>query len=155
MPIKTILMVCSGKKKIHTKKETQFCQCASHFIAGDDRYLVQCRIFLRSVAMMLESTYSAVYNSFRAVIGVADHFSRMRTQLAQIFSALAVVRTLRWLLRKLLVLLRLREGGLQVRRVLHVEPLCVCVCVCVCAAHVSLMLLAQGGERVVCVCVCV
>ncbi len=66
-----------------------------------------------SVAMMLESTYSAVYNSFRAVIGVADHFSRMRTQLAQIFSALAVIRTLRWLFRRLMVLLRLREGGLE------------------------------------------
>lgn len=66
-----------------------------------------------SVAMMLESTYSAVYNSFRAVIGVADHFSRVRTHFAQIFSALAVIKTLKWLYRKLLVLLRLREGGLQ------------------------------------------
>ena len=66
-----------------------------------------------SVAMMLESTYSAVYNSFRAVIGVADHFSRMRTHFAQIFSAFAVIKTLRWLYRRLLVLLRLREGGLQ------------------------------------------
>ena len=66
-----------------------------------------------SVAMMLESTYSAVFNSFRAVIGVADHFSRMRTHFAQIFSAFAVIKTLRWLYRRLLVLLRLREGGLQ------------------------------------------
>ena len=64
-----------------------------------------------SVAMMLESSFYAVYNSFRAVVGVADHFSRMKMAFAQIFSALAVVRTLRWLYRKLLVLLRLRENS--------------------------------------------
>ena len=63
-----------------------------------------------SVSMMLESTYSAVYNSFRAVIGVADHFSRMKTHFAQIFSALAIIRTLKWIIRKFLVLLRLREA---------------------------------------------
>lgn len=64
-----------------------------------------------SIAMMLESTFQAVYSSFRAVIGVADHFSRMKATLARIFSALAVMRTLRWLVRKLLMLLRLRSGG--------------------------------------------
>lgn len=63
-----------------------------------------------SVSMMLESTYSAVYNSFRAVIGVADHFSRMRNHFAQIFSALAIIRTLKWLLRKVLTLMRLRKA---------------------------------------------
>ena len=66
-----------------------------------------------SVAMMLESTFHAVYNSFRAVIGVADHFSRMKTHFAQIFSALAVIRSLKWLYRRLLVLLRLREAGVS------------------------------------------
>jgi len=64
-----------------------------------------------SIAMMLESTFQAVYNSFRAVVGVADHFSRMKANLARIFSALAVMRTLRWLVRKLLTLLRLRSPG--------------------------------------------
>lgn len=62
-----------------------------------------------SVSMMLESTYHAVYSSFRAVLGVADHFSRMKSHFAQIFSALAVVRTLRWLYRKLLYLIGLRS----------------------------------------------
>ncbi len=66
-----------------------------------------------SVAMMLESTFAAMYNSFRAVIGVADHFSRMRMHFAQIFSALAVIRTIKWLYRKMLVLLRLREAGVS------------------------------------------
>ena len=65
-----------------------------------------------SVAAMLESTYSAVFNSFRAVLGVADQFSRMRQHFAHIFSALAVVKMLRWLVHKLLVFLRLRNGTL-------------------------------------------
>lgn len=43
-------------------------------------------------------------SSFRAVLGVAEHFGRMKSHFAQIFSALAVVRTLRWLHRKLLYL---------------------------------------------------
>ncbi|XP_076064502.1 peroxisomal biogenesis factor 13 isoform X2 [Oratosquilla oratoria] len=60
-----------------------------------------------SVSMMLESTYHAVYSSFRAVLGVAEHFSRMKSHFGQIFSALAVVRTLRWLYRKLLYLIGL------------------------------------------------
>ena len=64
-----------------------------------------------SVSMMLDSTFQAVYNSFRAVIGVADNFSRMKMQFAQIFSAFAIFRTLRYLYRKLLVLLRLRPQG--------------------------------------------
>lgn len=64
-----------------------------------------------SVSMMLDSTFQAVYNSFRAVIGVADNFSRMRIQFAQIFSAFALFRTLRYLYRKLLVFLRLRPQG--------------------------------------------
>ena len=66
-----------------------------------------------SVAMMLESTFQAVYNSFQAVLGVADHFSRMKATFKQVFSALAIWRMFRWLYRKLLVLLRLRSAGLN------------------------------------------
>ena len=62
-----------------------------------------------SVSMMLESTYYAVHSSFRAVIGVADHFSRLRQHLAQIVSTLAVIRTLKWIIRRLLHLLGIRR----------------------------------------------
>ncbi|CAH1776174.1 unnamed protein product [Owenia fusiformis] len=65
-----------------------------------------------SVSMMLESTFYAVYNSFRAVIGVADQFTRMKNHFAQIISALAVIRTMKYILHKLLVLMGLRPGGL-------------------------------------------
>jgi len=62
-----------------------------------------------SVAAMLESTFQAVYSSFRAVISVADHMSRLRSYFTRIVSALAVLRTLRWLISKLLIMLRLRQ----------------------------------------------
>ncbi|XP_076440704.1 peroxisomal membrane protein PEX13-like [Babylonia areolata] len=66
---------------------------------------------VNSVSMMLDSSFQAVYSSFRAVIGVADNFSRLRTQLMQVFSALAVIRTLRYFVRRFLELLRLRPSG--------------------------------------------
>ena len=62
-----------------------------------------------AIAMMLDSTFFAVQNSFRAVIGVADQMSRVKQHFAQILSAFAVLRTLRWLVRKILVFLRLRK----------------------------------------------
>ena len=61
-----------------------------------------------SVSMMLESTYYAVHSSFRAVIGVADHFSRLRQHLAQILSTLAIIRTFKWIIRRILHLMRIR-----------------------------------------------
>lgn len=64
-----------------------------------------------SVSMMLDSTFQAVYNSFRAVIGVADNFTRLKLQLSHVFSAFALFRTLIYLYRKLLVLLKLRPAG--------------------------------------------
>lgn len=64
----------------------------------------------RSISMMLDSTFYAVYNSFNAVIGVADHFSRLKQHLGKVLSALALIRTLKWLYRRLLVLLRLRQS---------------------------------------------
>lgn len=63
-----------------------------------------------SVSMMLESTYFAVHSSFRAVLGVADHFSRLRGQMSQMLSALAVIKYLSWFLRRILYLLHLSEN---------------------------------------------
>lgn len=65
-----------------------------------------------SISMMLESTYMALNNSFRAVLGVADQFSRLRVQLSQVAATFAVFRFLRWLYRRFAVLLGLRKAGL-------------------------------------------
>jgi peroxin-13 len=60
-----------------------------------------------AVSAMFESTYYAVYNSFRAVVGVADQFYRLKTHLSGIISALAIFRALKYLYRRLLRLFRL------------------------------------------------
>ncbi|XP_014368356.2 probable peroxisomal membrane protein PEX13 [Papilio machaon] len=61
-----------------------------------------------SVAMMLENTFFALTSSFRAILGVAENFGRLRSLFAQFWSTFAVVRTLNWLVRKLLVMLGIR-----------------------------------------------
>lgn len=63
-----------------------------------------------AVSAMFESTYYAVYNSFRAVVGVADQFYRLKTHLSGIISALAIVRFLKHIYRKCIRYL-LRSGG--------------------------------------------
>lgn len=62
-----------------------------------------------SVSMMLEATFSAVYNSFRAVLDVANHFSRLRVHFTKVLSAVALIRTFKYMCRKLQRLLGLRN----------------------------------------------
>ncbi|XP_051579589.1 peroxisomal membrane protein PEX13-like [Myxocyprinus asiaticus] len=62
-----------------------------------------------SVSMMMDATFSAVYNSFRAVLDVANHFSRLRIHFTKVLSAFALVRTLRYLYCRLQRLLGLRQ----------------------------------------------
>ncbi|XP_053488982.1 peroxisome biogenesis factor 13 [Ictalurus furcatus] len=64
-----------------------------------------------SVSMMLDATFSAVYNSFRAVLDVANHFSRLRTHFTKVLSAFALVRTLRYLYRRLQRILGMRSDA--------------------------------------------
>ncbi|XP_063299821.1 peroxisome biogenesis factor 13 [Pelobates fuscus] len=64
-----------------------------------------------SVSMMMDATFSAVYNSFRAVLDVANHFSRMKIHFTNVFSAFALVRTIRFLYRRLQRLLGLRKNS--------------------------------------------
>ncbi|EDO41172.1 predicted protein, partial [Nematostella vectensis] len=67
-----------------------------------------------SIAMMLESTHFAMFNSFRAVIGAADHFSRLKNHLLSAFGAVAIFRTLKYLYQKLLYMLGLiKTSGLD------------------------------------------
>lgn len=64
-----------------------------------------------SVSMMLDATFSAVYNSFRAVLDVANHLTRLRSHLTRVLSAFALVRTLRYLYRRLQRLLGRRSDA--------------------------------------------
>lgn len=64
-----------------------------------------------SVSMMLDATFSAVYNSFRAVLDVANHLTRLRVHFTRVLSAFALVRTLRYLYRRLQRLMGLRSDA--------------------------------------------
>uniref|UniRef100_A0A8D0GQJ5 Peroxisomal membrane protein PEX13 n=1 Tax=Sphenodon punctatus TaxID=8508 RepID=A0A8D0GQJ5_SPHPU len=64
-----------------------------------------------SVSMMMDATFSAVYNSFRAVLDVANHFSRLKVHFTKVFSAFALVRTIRYLYRRLQRLLGLQKNS--------------------------------------------
>ncbi|XP_074845570.1 peroxisome biogenesis factor 13 [Carettochelys insculpta] len=64
-----------------------------------------------SVSMMMDATFSAVYNSFRAVLDVANHFSRLKIHFTKVFSAFALVRTIRYLYKRLQQLLGLRKSS--------------------------------------------
>ncbi|NWW35421.1 PEX13 protein, partial [Panurus biarmicus] len=63
-----------------------------------------------SVSMMMDATFSAVYNSFRAVLDVANHFSRLKIHFTKVFSAFALVRTIKYLYQRLQRLLGLRQS---------------------------------------------
>lgn len=58
-----------------------------------------------SISFMLETTYDTIYNSFRAVLDVAENVGRMRNVFSQIFSAFGLIRAMQWLYRKALYLL--------------------------------------------------
>lgn len=62
-----------------------------------------------SIAMMFESTFFAVHSSFRAVLGVADHFSRLRHNLVQAIGSNFAIKWLRNIVRRILVLIGLRN----------------------------------------------
>eukprot|EP00038_Savillea_parva_P000922 m.99933 g.99933 ORF g.99933 m.99933 type:complete len:444 (+) comp10326_c0_seq2:561-1892(+) len=54
------------------------------------------------VAMMLDASFGAMFQSFRAVIGVMDHFGRMRYNFASMFATLSIIRLARKILAQLL-----------------------------------------------------
>ena len=61
--------------------------------------------------MMLESTFHAVHSSFHAVLGVAEHFTKMRLQVSQVLSALSAFRMIKYLYAKFLYLFGLASDN--------------------------------------------
>ncbi|XP_030381713.1 probable peroxisomal membrane protein PEX13 [Scaptodrosophila lebanonensis] len=60
-----------------------------------------------NIASMLDSTFFALTSSFRAILGVAANFERLRGVFAQFWSTLAIFRALNWIYRKISFWLRL------------------------------------------------
>lgn len=53
-----------------------------------------------NIAAMLDSTFFALTSSFRAILGVAANFGRLRGVFAQFWSTFAIFRGLNWIYRK-------------------------------------------------------
>lgn len=53
-----------------------------------------------NIAAMLDSTFFAITSSFRAILGVAANFGRLRGVFAQFWSTFAIFRGLSWLYNK-------------------------------------------------------
>lgn len=53
-----------------------------------------------SLAMMLDNTFFAMTSSFRAILGVAENFGRLRTMFGHIWYSVNIFRFISWLYRK-------------------------------------------------------
>lgn len=53
-----------------------------------------------SITMLLESTYFAITNCFKAILSVAESIGRLRSTIGQLLSTFALIRFLKWLYRK-------------------------------------------------------
>ncbi|EDV36443.1 uncharacterized protein Dana_GF12959 [Drosophila ananassae] len=60
-----------------------------------------------NIASMLDSTFFALTSSFRAILGVAANFGRLRSVFAQFWTTFAIFRGLNWIYRKILYWLRI------------------------------------------------
>lgn len=63
-----------------------------------------------SVTMMLESTFQAMNMSFRAILGVAENVSKMRSAIIEFLSAFAILKVIYSFYRKILYFLGLVNG---------------------------------------------
>lgn len=64
-----------------------------------------------SLAMMLDNTFFAMTSSFRAILGVAENFGRLRTMFGHIWYSVNVFRFITWMYRKLRVMLGLKSAS--------------------------------------------
>lgn len=62
-----------------------------------------------NIAQMLDSTFFALTSSFRAILGVAANFGRLRTVFGQFWHTFAIFRGLTWIYRKILYWLRISK----------------------------------------------
>lgn len=100
-----------GRPRMEDVPPSRFVQQAEESSRGAFQSVESIVHAFSSVSMMLDATFSAVYNSFRAVLDVANHFSRLRVHFTKVLSAFALVRTLRYLYWRLKQILGLRSDA--------------------------------------------
>ncbi|KAJ6627040.1 Peroxisomal membrane protein PEX13 [Pseudolycoriella hygida] len=62
-----------------------------------------------NIASMLDSTFFAITSSFRAILGVAANFGRLRGVFGQFWQSFAIFRGLTWVFNKILYWLRISK----------------------------------------------
>lgn len=81
--------------------ESRFSQFAEESTRSTFRVVETVLQTFSSMTMLLESTYFALTNSFRAILSVAENIGRLRSTLGQLFSTFALIRFMKWLYRKI------------------------------------------------------
>jgi len=94
-----------------TMENSEFSRLAEQSSRSAFQSIESVVLAVSSVANMLSSTQNAVFSSFRAVIGVVEQFSRLKTQVATFALALSLIRIVKRIWRRLLVMLRLRPAN--------------------------------------------
>lgn len=64
----------------------------------------------RSISVVLESTFTSVYSSFRAITDLLDQFTRIRSEVTALYPLLVLWKFLKYLYHRLLRLLHLRRS---------------------------------------------
>ncbi|KAK2584383.1 hypothetical protein KPH14_006768 [Odynerus spinipes] len=62
-----------------------------------------------SITMLLESTYFAITNCFKAILSVAESVGRLRSTIGQLLSTFALIRFLKWIYRKVTSMIGMRN----------------------------------------------
>jgi len=76
-----------------------------HMLAGIENFVTT----VNSLAALFESSYMALSNSLRALLSAGDQLASLRIELWNILRAVSLIRGAKWLVRKLLVFLRLAK----------------------------------------------
>lgn len=80
--------------------ENQFIQMAEENSRSTFQSIESFVNFVGNISVMFESTYFALTSSFRAILGVAANFSRLRGFFSQFFSTFGLLRGMIWLYKK-------------------------------------------------------
>lgn len=82
--------------------ESRFLQYAEESTRSTFRVIETVLQTFSSLTMLLESTYFAMTNSFRAILSVAENIARLKSTLGQLLSTFALIRFLKWLYKKVM-----------------------------------------------------
>ena len=80
--------------------ETRFIELAEESTRSAFQSIEALVLAMSNIATMLDSTFFAMTSSFRAVLGVAANFGRLRGVFSQLWSTFALIRSIQWLYRK-------------------------------------------------------